>query len=227
MANTDKQQQVTPTMEETLNTSEAFFLKYKKAIIGVVVAVIVIIAGAVLYKTYVSEPNEQKASTAIAKGQEYFAQGLFQQALDGDSTGFKGFVKLADEYSSTDAGNLVNLYAGLCNAQLDKWDAAVKYLEKYDGADDQMISPVAEGALGNAYAHLNQLDKAVSHLKKAADKADNNSLSPTFLIQAGEILESQGKASEALKLYQQVKEKYFNSMQYQRIDEYIERVSAK
>ena len=227
MATTNKQQQAVPTMEESLNKSEALFLKYKKAIIAAVVAIIVIIAGAVLYKTYVSEPNEQKASTAIAKGQEYFAQGLFQQALTGDSAGFKGFVKLADEYSSTDAGNLANLYAGLCNAQLDKWEDAVKYLEKYDEADDQMVGSVAEGALGNAYAHLNQLDKAVSHLKKAAEKADNNSLSPTFLIQAGEILESQGKADEALKLYQQVKEKYFNSMQYQRIDEYIERVSAK
>ena len=227
MATTNKQQQATPTMEETLNTSEAFFLKYKKAIIAGVVALVVIIAGAVLYKTYISEPNEQKASTAIAKGQEYFAQGLFQQALAGDSAGFKGFAKLADEYSSTEAGNLANLYAGLCNAQLDKWDEAVKYLEKYDGADDQMISPMAEGALGNAYANLNQLDKAVSHLKKAAEKADNNSLSPTFLVQAGEILESQGKADEALKLYKQVKEKYFNSMMYQRIDEYIERVSAK
>ena len=227
MATTNKQQQAAPTVEETLNKSEALFLKYKKAIISAVVAIVVIIAGAVLYKTYVSEPNEQKASTAIAKGQEYFAQGLFQQALTGDSTGFKGFAKLADEYSSTDAGNLANLYAGLCNAQLDKWDDAVKYLEKYDEADDQVVGPVAEGALGNAYAHLNQLDKAVSHLKKAADKADNNSLSPTFLIQAGEILENQGKADEALKLYQQVKEKYFNSMQYQRIDEYIERVSAK
>ena len=214
-------------MEETLNKSEAFFLKYKKAIIAAVVAIVVIIGGAVLYKTYISEPNEQKASTAIAKGQEYFAQGLFAQALAGDSTGFKGFAKLADEYSSTDAGNLANLYAGLCNAQLGKWDEAAKYLEKYDGADDQMISPVAEGALGNVYAHLNQLDKAVSHLKKAAEKADNNSLSPTFLVQAGEILESQGKADEALKLYKQVKEKYFNSMMYSRIDEYIERVSAK
>ena len=224
---TKNQQQATPTMEETLNKSEAFFLKYKKAIIAAVVAIVVIIGGAVLYKTYISEPNEQKASTAIAKGQEYFAQGLFQQALAGDSAGFKGFAKLADEYSSTEAGNLANLYAGLCNAQLDKWDEAVKYLEKFDGADDQMISPVAEGALGNAYAHLNQLDKAVSHLKKAAEKADNNSLSPTFLVQAGEILESQGKADEALKLYKQVKEKYFNSMMYQRIDEYIERVSAK
>ena len=227
MAKTTNQQQAAPTMEETLNQSEAFFLKYKKAIIGVVIALVVIIAGIVLYKTYVSGPQEIKASTAIAKGQEYFAANNFEMALNGDSASFKGFAKLADEYSSTAAGNLANLYAGLCCAKLDKWEDAVKYLEKYDGADDQMISPAAEGALGNAYAHLNQLDNAVSHLKKAAEKADNNSLSPTFLIQAGEILESQGKTDEALKLYQTVKEKYFNSMASQTIDAYIERVSAK
>ena len=172
--------------------------------------------------------REQKASTAIAKGQDYFAQGLFQQALEGDSTGYKGFAKLADEYSTTAAGNLANLYAGLCNAQLGKWEAAAKFLEAYDGVDDAMVSPAAVGALGNAYAHLNQLDKAVTNLKKAAEMADNNSLlSPTFLVQAGEILESQGKNDEALKLYQTVKEKYFNSMQSQTIDAYIERVSNK
>ena len=210
-----------------MNQSEAFFLKYKKVIITVVVALIVIIVGAVLYKTYIAEPREQQASTAIARGQQYFEKGLFQQALEGDSTGYKGFAKLADEYSTTAAGNLANLYAGLCNAQLGKWEAAVKFLEAYDLSEDAMVSPAAMGALGNAYAHLNQLDKAVSTLKKAAEKADNNSLSPTFLIQAGQILESQGKNDEALKLYQTVKEKYFNSMQYQTIDGYIERVSNK
>ena len=214
-------------MEQSLNQSEAFFIKNKKAIIAAVVAIVVIIAGVVLYKTYVSGPNEVKASTAIAKGQEYFMTDNYEMALNGDSANFKGFAKLADEYSSTAAGNLANLYAGLCSAKLNKWEDAAKYLEKFDGADDQMISPAAEGALGNVYAHLNQLDKAVSHLKKAAEKADNNSLSPTFLIQAGEILESQGKNDEALKLYQTVKEKYFNSMAYQTIDGYIERVSAK
>ena len=227
MANTTNQQQATPTMEQSLNQSEAFFFKYKKAIIATVVALVVIVAGVVLYKTYVSGPKEIKASTAIAKGQELFMAGDYQKALNGDSANFKGFVKLADEYSSTAAGNLANLYAGLCSAKLNKWEDAAKYLENFDGADDQMISPAAEGALGNVYAHLNQLDKAVSHLKKAAEKADNNTLSPTFLIQAGEILESQGKNDEALKLYQTVKEKYFNSMAYQTIDGYIERVSAK
>ena len=81
--------------------------------------------------------------------------------------------------------------------------------------------------MGNAYAHLNQLDKAVSTLKKAADQADNISLSPTFLVQAGEILESQGKKDEALKLYETVKSKYAYSMAAQTIDAYIERASAK
>jgi len=227
MANTTNQQQTAQTEEQSLNQSEAFFFKNRKAVFVAVAAFVVIIAGVFLYKTYVSEPNEVKASTAIAKGQELFMAGDFQKALAGDSATFKGFAKLADEYSSTEAGNLANLYAGLCSAKLNKWEDAAKYIEAFDGADDQMISPAAEGALGNVYAHLNQLDKAVSHLKKAAEKADNNSLSPTFLIQAGEILESQGKNEEALKLYQQVKEKYFNSMAYQTIDGYIERVSAK
>jgi tetratricopeptide (TPR) repeat protein len=90
-----------------------------------------------------------------------------------------------------------------------------------------MIRSAAEGALGNGYAKLKQYDQAVKHLTTAAKMADNNSLSPTFLIQAGEILESQGKKDEALKLYQEVKDKYFNSMQYQTIDKYIERASAK
>ncbi|MDD7074770.1 MAG: tetratricopeptide repeat protein [Prevotella sp.] len=224
MANVNEQQGAL-NVEETLNKSEAFFLKYKKAIIYGVLAVIVVIAGVIVYNQYVSAPREDKASTALAKGQEYFQQDLYEKALNGDGAGYAGFVKVAADYSSTDAGNLANLYAGLCYAGLGKWNEAAKYLEDFDTKDDQMISPAAEGALGNAYAHLNQLDKAVTHLKNAAKNADNNSLSPTFLIQAGEILESQGKAAEALELYKQVKEKYVYSMQYQTINKYIERAS--
>lgn len=224
MANVNEQQGAL-NVEETLNKSEAFFLKYKKAIIYGVLAVIVVIAGVIVYNQYVSAPREDKASTALAKGQEYFQQDLYEKALNGDGAGYAGFVKVASDYSSTEAGNLANLYAGLCYAGLGKWNEAAKYLEEFDTKDDQMISPAAEGALGNAYAHLNQLDKAVSHLKNAAKNADNNSLSPTFLIQAGEILESQGKAAEALELYKEIKEKYVYSMQYQTIDKYIERAT--
>lgn len=220
----EKINQSAPT-EEALSIQDSFFLKYKKAIIGGVVAVVVIIAAVVMYNNYIAAPREDKASTILAKGQEYFNNGEFEKALKGDKKDFPGFEAVASEYSSTDAGNLANLYAGLCYAQTDKWAEAAKCIEKFSKQGDQMISPAAEAALGNVYAHLNQLDKAVNCLKSAAAKADNNALSPTFLIQAGEILESQGKADEALKCYKEVKEKYFNSMAYQTIDKYIERVT--
>jgi predicted negative regulator of RcsB-dependent stress response len=205
-----------PAEEQQVSKTEAFFEKNKKAIIIAVVAIIVIVVGAILFNNYYLEPRANEASTELAKSQELFDQQQYDKAL-------VGFQKVASDYSSTDAGNLAQLYIGLCQANLGKWQEAVNALENYSGSDDQMITPAAEGALGNAYANLKQLDKAVEHLKKAAKMADNNSLSPTFLIQAGEILESQGNKKEALELYQQVKEKYFNSMQYQTIDAYIER----
>ncbi len=227
-----KEQQGAET--NALSQKEAVFMKHKKAISAAIVVVILIIAGVLSYETYISGPREQEASTALAKGQDYFANQQFELALKGDSTGYKGFLNIASDYSSTDAGNLANLYAGLCYANLDKWNDAVKYLEKYSAADDEMVSPAATAALGNAYAHVKQLDKAVEYLKKAASMADgeaegnaNNSLSPTFLIQAGEILESQNKKDEALKIYQDIKKKYVNSPVYGEIDKYIERVSVK
>ena len=209
-----------PAQEQQVTKTEAFFEKNKKAIIIAVVAIIVIVVGAILFNNYYLETRANEASTELAKSQELFDQQQYDKAL-------VGFQKVASDYSSTDAGNLAQLYIGLCQAQQGKWQEAVNALESFSSKGDQMISPAAEGALGNAYANLKQLDKAVEHLKKAAEMADNNSLSPTFLIQAGEILESQGKKDEALKLYQKVKEKYFNSMQYQNIDAYIERASVK
>ena len=205
-----------PAQEQQVNKTEAFFEKNKKTIIIAVIAIIVVVVGGILFNNYYLEPRANEASTELAKSQELFSSEQYDKAL-------VGFQKVAADYSSTDAGNLAQLYIGLCQANLGKWQEAVDALESFSGRGDKMITPAAEGALGNAYAHLKQLDKAVEHLKKAAKLADNNSLSPTFLIQAGEILESQGKKEEALKLYQEVKEKYFNSMQYQSIDKYIER----
>lgn len=219
------QKQQTSAMEETLSKSEAFVLKYKKPLLTALAAVIVIIAGFILINNYVIKPRAEKASTILAKGQEYFNMEDFDKALNGDKANFPGFIAMAEEYSSTDAGNLACLYAGLSYAQKGDWKNAEKYLEDWTPSDDQMISPAAICALGDVYANLNKLDDAVAAFKKAAAKANNNSISPTCLIKAGEILESQGKKADALKLYQEIKEKYVNSMAYQDIDKYIERVT--
>ena len=201
-------------VEDALTQSEAFFIKNKKAIIGTVVAVIIIIAGVVMYKNLYADPREEKAQAALFKGQEYFEADAYAQALNGDSIGFAGFVKVADEYSGTKAANLAKAYMGLCYAHLGKYDEAVKALDSFDG-DDQMVAPAMKGAMGNCYAQLGQLDKA-------ANEADNNSLSPIYLLQAGEILVKQGKYDDAIQAYTTIKDKYFRSYQAMDIDKYIE-----
>ncbi|KAA4068123.1 tetratricopeptide repeat protein [Bacteroides ovatus] len=208
-------------VEDALTQSEAFLIKYKNAIIGGVVAVIIIVAGFIMYKNLYAEPREEKAQAALFKGQEYFEQDAFEQALNGDSIGYTGFLKVADDYSGTKAANLAKAYAGICYAQLGKYEEAVKMLDSFNGKD-QMVAPAILGAAGNCYAQLGQLDKAASTLLSAADKADNNTLSPIFLIQAGEILVKQGKYDDAVNAYTKIKDKYFQSYQAMDIDEYIE-----
>ena len=217
----EKNQNEHLNVEDALTQSEAFLIKYKNAIIGGVVAVIIIVAGIIMYKNLYAEPREEKAQAALFKGQEYFEADAFEQALNGDSIGFAGFLKVADEYSGTKAANLAKAYAGICYAQLGKYEDAVKMLDSFNGKD-QMVAPAILGAAGNCYAQLGQLDKAASTLLSAADKADNNTLSPIFLLQAGEILVKQGKFDDAINAYTKIKDKYFQSYQAMDIDKYIE-----
>ena len=209
-------------VEEALSVSEAFIIKHKTAIIGFVAGVIILVAGALAYKHLYAEPREEKAQAAIFKGQEYFEQDAYDMALNGDSLGYQGFLKIADQFSGTSTANLAKAYAGICYKNLGKYDEALKQLESFDG-DDQMVAPAILGATGNCYAELGQLDKASSILLKAADEADNNTLSPIFLMQAGEILVKQGKFDDAVAAYTKIKDKYFQSYQAMDIDKYIER----
>jgi tetratricopeptide (TPR) repeat protein len=216
-----------PEVVETLSKSEDMLLKYKNIIIGAIVALLVIVAAYFVWKHFNTEAF-QKASTAMAKAQEYYSDAvisddadLFNKALNGDSVNV-GFITIANDYSGK-AANLANLYAGICYARLGNMEEAANWIKKFDG-DDEMVAPAALGALGNVQAALGQLDEAVSTLTKAAAKANTAALSPQFLIQAGEILESQGKKEEALKLYEQAKKDYPEYARYNTLDNYIERV---
>jgi len=217
-----------PELIATLNKSEAFLTKYKKTIIFCLIAIVVLIAAIILWNNYSSSRNE-KASTALAHSQELFMMQDFDKALKGDSLGMPGFIQIASEYSSTKAGNLANLYAGLCYAKQDKWNEAVKYLDAFSPKGDLMVSPLAVMAMGDAYANVKQMDKALDAFKQAASMANkaaasgrNNTVAPVALKKAAFILMDQKKNDEALQLLQTIKDEYLNSAAQQDIDKYIE-----
>lgn len=213
------------TYNETLNKSEAFFTKYGKSTIIAIVVIIVIAAGYVAYKNYIVEPRENEASTLLSKSQDLFNQQQYDKAI-------KDFINVQSNFNNTEAGNLSNLYIGLCYAHMQKpnWKKALENVEKFSTSNDQTISPASQMALGDIYANNNQNDKAVEYFKKAAEMANsqamdniNLSIAPLALKKAGIILESINKKDDALKIYEEIKKNYINSPISQDIDKYIER----
>ena len=69
------------TYEDTLNKSEAFFMRHGKTAIIAIVAVLVVVAGFFLYRTFIVEPQEEDASTELAQAQKLFQAQQYDQAL--------------------------------------------------------------------------------------------------------------------------------------------------
>lgn len=219
---TKQTEQAPIAMDEVLSKSEAFVNKYKVAIIGAVAAIFIFIGGITLYNQYVVEPAEKEAAEALFPAQALFNEGKFQEAIDGDGANL-GLIAIADEYSSTKSGNLANAYAGMALAQLGRYEDAINYLKAFDG-DDQMVAPAALGTLGNCYAQIGDNDKAISNFLDAANSADNNTISPYYLLQAGIMYEQTGHPNKALDVYEQIKSDYPTSLQAMDIERYINRV---
>ena len=210
-------------VEEAVSRSEAFIEKNKKTLIVAVSAIVVLIAGSMLVSNYVIKPREQKAAEALFAGEQYFRNGDYETALNGDQYEYAGFEAVAKEHGNTKAGKLAKAYAGLSLAHLGRYEEAVPMLEGFKG-NDAMVAPSVLAALGNCYAQTGNEAKAAATLVNAAHKADNNLLSPAYLIQAGQLFEKLGNNANALQAYQEVKDKYYGSTQAMDIDRYIERV---
>jgi tetratricopeptide (TPR) repeat protein len=216
-------QQPETNIAEVVSKSEAFVNKYKTKIALAIAAIVIIVGGSILYQTYVSEPRAKEATESIFKAEAYFAAGDYEKALNGDEQGNMGFKQIIDEFGGTPTANIANAYAGLSLAQSGNYEEAIPYLKAFDGSD-KMVAPGVLSALGNCYANTGDLNSAVSKFIEAAKAADNNTISPYCLLQAGIIYEKQGNKAEALKAYNEIKEKYFASLQAMDIEKYINRV---
>ena len=218
-----KAKQQVNEFDETIAASRSFFEKNKKAILyggGGLLAIIII---ALLVHQFYITPRNNHANESIFYAEQAFMDGNYEKALNGDGANM-GFLSVIDQYKNTKAGNLACLYAAKCYAATEKYQEAIDMLNKFDGVGDAMISPAATALKGNCYAELGENEKAAELLVKAAKKADSNTLSPIFLLQAGEIYESLQQKDKALDCYQQIKDNYKQSAQFEEIDKYLQRV---
>ena len=216
--------EVFSTLDATASKTEDFVAKNQRIIIGVVSAIALLTVGYLAYQKFVAAPQEDDAAS-----QMFIAQQNFQKATDGvasdslyklslnGSEGKWGFVKIADEYSGTDAGNLANYYAGVAYLNTGKYPEAIEYLGKFK-SEDMVLSAMAIGAIGDAYSQKNQPKEALENYVKAAESSKNDFTTPRFLLKAGKTALALGNKEEALKYFTDIKDNFESSPEAATID---------
>lgn len=223
--------EVFDTLDVQANKAEDWVVKHQKLIMGVVGAIALITTGYFLYMKFIVEPKEEKAVNEIFQAQQYFKQAvdaqtapdsLYTLALKGGE-GKLGFEGIISEYSGTKTANLAQYYAGMSYLNLKDYKKAVEHLEEFS-SDDEMLQPIALGAIGDSFSELKKVDDALSYYLKAANASDNDFTTPRYLMKHGQLAMMNGKNADALKSFTTIKEKYSTSTEATNIDGYIARV---
>jgi len=218
-------------VEETLGKTEQFIENNKKMISYVIYGIVAVVLIVMGYNKYIVKPREMNAFNAMYQAEWYFEKDSFNLALEGDGIN-PGFLSIIDDYGSTKSGNLANYYAGLCYMHLAEQDTAAAAQENYQNAldylddfssDDELIMPMALGAMGDAYDNLGESEKAASKYVEAADFTDNEFSTPLFLMKAGIVYSSLGNHEKALEMFNRIKKDYYTSDQGRNVRKYIAR----
>ena len=112
-------------MGSVITRSEEFIQKNQKTLIIIVAAILVVILAIFGLRKWVFQPREVRAAEEMFAAEQWFDQGDFEKALNGDDT-YRGFLSIIDNYGCTKAANLAKYYAGVANLRLGNYAEASK-----------------------------------------------------------------------------------------------------
>ena len=223
--NVQKDEERLEQIESTLGKTEMFVEKNRNTIMVVLGIIIVVVLAIFGVKKFIVEPREAEAQTAIFRAEQLFENDDYATALNGDGNN-AGFMDIINEYGGTKTGNLARYYAGICYLNTGDFENAIKYLGEFKGKD-QIVRPLATGAMGDAYLELDNAAEAAKCYEKAAKESANSFTSPMFLMKAGLAYEMVENYQKALDMYKTIKAEYPNSNEGFSIEKYIAYVEAK
>lgn len=203
--------------------AQLFWNKFGKYIVYGFAAILLVVGGYLIYQNYFKGPEEQKASEAMWRAEEFYRTDSVRLALNGSGAN-QGFLKIISKYGGTKAGNLARFYAGSCYMKLGDFNNAIKQLNEFK-TDDELLKVRTAGLLGDAYAETGKKNEAVESYKKAGTVFEEDNInSPEYLFRAGLLYETMGKNNEAIDMYSIIKQKYPTTQRGIEIDKYLARL---
>ncbi len=217
------------SLDESANKTEVWVAKNQLYIFVIIGIVAVVILGYLGYERFIQTPNEAEASNEMAQAQTHFGEALAAPSAEKDSLfvlslngsgGMYGFLQIAEEYSRTDAGNLAHYYAGMAYLNTGKYQEAISQLDQFK-SDDEILSPLAKGAIGDAFMQLKQPEQALNYYEKAASIRSNSFTTPKFLLKSAITAIELGQGKTAEKHLNKLKEEYPKAPETEKVPVYL------
>ena len=221
----DKTEEQFAAVEKTLTRSEQWVENNQKILSIVVFSIVGIIALFLAFDKFYVEPKNEEAQEELFKSVNFSEEDSFNLALYGVN-GEYGLLDIIDIYSSSPAGNLANYYAGISFLNIGDNESAVDYLSAFS-SDDEVVSSIAIGSMGDAYMNMGEFDDAINFWTKAAFNSENNFTKPLYLKRAAIALEEKGDIDRAIEYYDIIKRNYSNSEEARDIEKFIFRAKLK
>lgn len=218
--NLQKDEERLESIESTLGSAELFIEKNQKTITGVIIAIVIVVLAIFGYKKWYQEPREEKAQVAIFRAEALFEKDDFATALNGNGNDVIGFLEVIDEFGGTKTANLAKYYAGICYLNTGDFSNAIKYLGEFKGKD-QLVKPLAIGAMGDANLELGNAAEAARCYENAAKASNNSFTSPMMMMKAALTYEMAGNYAKSVEMYKAIKADFPNSTEARDIEKYI------
>ncbi len=209
------------TVENSYSKVEMYIEENQKSLAIIVGVIVAIVAGYFAFQKLYMAPKEAEAAADMFQAEQYFAKDSLTKAIKGDGINL-GFEAVIEEYSFTKAANLAHYYLGVSYLKQGKFEDAIAQLEDFD-SNDEILGPIAAGAIGDAQMELNKTDDAIDSYIKAANKKKNKFTSPIYLMKAGVAYEDKKEYANALKIYETIKNDYAETNEGRNVDKYIAR----
>ncbi|MBR63036.1 MAG: hypothetical protein CMC60_03050 [Flavobacteriaceae bacterium] len=231
-ATESRTEEVFSNLDTGASRLEHWIATYQRQIFGLIFGIIIVVLGYLGYQSLILNPKIDEANTEIFQAQDFFEKGLadedlrdslFQNALNG-ANGKYGFLDIIDNYGGTPAANLATYSSGMIYLHLGEFELAIDFLEDFDSSDP-LLSPLALGGIGDAFAELEQLSSALNYYQKALSFSDNKITYPRYLRKAGLVALSLGDKKTAKSYFTILKDEFSDGVDAKYIDALLGKAS--
>jgi len=196
---------------DRLGRGEAFLKQNSQIVGGIIIAIVLVIAG-ILYYTINRENQNKRAQAEMFQAVYYWEQDETDLALNGDGDNV-GLLYIADEYSGTAAANLAHFYIGSIYLSEGQYQNAIDHLKNFS-SDDFFVQSRAYALIGDAYMELENTSDAITNYRRAADHNENKFFTPRYLYKLAVAYEEAGDVNRAIDTYATIENQYFESYEF-------------